>query len=106
MQFVTFGFAIPLIGIILWNHIGNTNISFSATNDPNFDYKKVLDFTSIKFWEMIPLILYFAMPTIDSMDFQRISMGRNIIQVKKSLADCRWLINSGYIITCLDSIFG
>jgi Na+/proline symporter len=93
MQFVTFGFVIPLIGIILWNHIGNTNISFSATNDPNFDYKKVLDFTSIKFWEMIPLILYFAMPTIDSMDFQRISMGRNIIQVKKA-----WLIAAGLLI--------
>lgn len=92
VQFVTFGFVIPLIGIIIWNHIGNTDVSFSTTNDPNFDYKKVLDFTSIKFWEMIPLILYFAIPSLGSMDFQRISMASNIHQAKKA-----WLISAALL---------
>lgn len=88
IQFVTFGFVIPLIGIILWNHISNTDISFSAAiENSHFDYKQVLDFSNPKFWSMITLIFYFIMTSTDPTSFQRISMGRNIVQVKKA-----WLI--------------
>jgi Na+/proline symporter len=70
IQFFTFGFVVPLIGIILWNHIHNANISFSSViKDSNFDYKKIFDFGDLKFWNMIPLIFYFIMPSTDPTSF-------------------------------------
>ena len=51
---------------------------------PNFDYEKVLDFGNPKLWDIIPLIIYFIMPSnMDPTSFQRISMGRDIYQAKK-----------------------
>lgn len=86
VQFITFGFAIPVIGIIVWNSVFDAGFSFAlATQDPKFSLSEVINFGNPKFWELIPLILYFSIPTIDAMDFQRISMGRNLAQVKKAL---------------------
>ena len=90
VQFITFGFVVPLIGIILWNYIYDSNLSFTTlTKDSNFDYTKVLDFNNTKFWAMFPLIFYFTVPSTDPTNFQRISMGRNIAQAKKA-----WLISA------------
>ena len=85
IQFITFGFVIPLVGIILWNHINTTDITFSTViKNSNFDWKKIFDLGDPKFWSMILLIFYFIMPSTDPTSFQRISMGRNIGQAKKA----------------------
>jgi hypothetical protein len=67
----------------------NNNCSFSdVIEHSNFDYKEVLDIGNPKFWDMIPLILYFAYTSsMDPTGFQRVSMGRDIYQLKKA-----WLI--------------
>jgi Na+/proline symporter len=104
IQFITFGFVVPLIGVVLWNHIYNNNIAFSEIiENSNFDYKKVLDIGNPKLWDMIPLILYFIMPSTDPTSFQRISMGRNIYQARKAwFIAAIWFGNSFHM---LDSIF-
>jgi len=85
IQFITFGFVVPLIGVVLWNHIYNSNILFSEViKNSNFDYEKVLDIGNPKLWDIIPLILYFIMPSTDPTSFQRISMGRDIYQARKA----------------------
>jgi Na+/proline symporter/signal transduction histidine kinase len=86
VQFITFGFVVPVIGIIVWNSVFDSGFSLAvATQAPKFNLSEVINFGNPKFWQMIPLLLYFAVPTIDAMDFQRISMGRNLAQVKKAL---------------------
>ena len=70
IQFITFGFVVPLIGVVLWNHIYNSNILFSEViKNSNFDYEKVLDIGNPKLWDIIPLILYFIMPSTDPTSF-------------------------------------
>ena len=94
VQFITFGVVVPIIGIIVWNNIFDSGFSLNTvTLDPKFNLMEVINFGNPKFWEMLPLLLYFAIPTIDAMDFQRISMGRNIFQVKKAL-----LVSAGFLI--------
>ena len=89
VQFCTFGLVIPLIGVIIYNHItSENNFSFNdVIRTANFNYKEVFNISNPKFWEMIPLILYFALPSMDPTGFQRVSMGKSIEQLKKA-----WLI--------------
>lgn len=86
LQFATFGIAIPLIAILIWNqlsHLEHFNI-LNALSNPKFDYKEIINFSNPKFWQMIPLMLYFAMPSMGPSLCQRIMIGRNISQVKKA----------------------
>ena len=57
VQFCTFGFVIPLIGVIIYNHItSENNFSFNdVIRTANFNYKEVFNLGNPKFWEMIPL---------------------------------------------------
>ncbi|RYE06233.1 MAG: hypothetical protein EOP33_03295 [Rickettsiaceae bacterium] len=85
LQFFTFGVALPLIGIIIWQHVNHPGFSFDKVlQDPKFDIRAVLNFGNPKFWEMIPLILYFAIPSLEPDICQRISIGKNLSQVKKA----------------------
>ena len=88
LQFITFGIAIPLLGILIWNEL-NTVDSFSlttATSSNIFNYKEVFNFYSIEFWSMIMLFLYFSVPAIEPAFFQRIIIGKDIKQVKKAFS--------------------
>ncbi len=85
LQFFAFLLVIPLIGIMIWNDYSlNYNFDIASAFVGNqFDYKNIFDFSSYKFWEMIPLFLYFAMPQMAPSLFQRISMGGSVAQIKK-----------------------
>ena len=86
VQFFTFSFVIPVIGVIVWNEFTSQNISFSNSLDSSiFDYRSILSFANPNLWDMIFLSFYFALPAIGAMDFQRISMARDIDQIKKAL---------------------
>lgn len=55
----------------------------------NVDYSKfnllhVLTTPNVQFWEMVVLAIYFTIPGFNPPAFQRIAMGANIIQVRKS----------------------
>ncbi len=85
VQFITFGFVVPLIGIIVWNHTYDSGFTIAAAlENSKFSWGNVVNFNNPKFWEMIPLMLYFIIPSIDSVDFQRISIGKNVAQVQKA----------------------
>ena len=88
LQFFTFGFAVPLVGFLIWNQINNSGAEYSLVGtfkNPKFDYKQVLDFNNPKFWEVIPLLLYFAVPAMNPDFCQRIAMSKSIDQMKKAL---------------------
>ena len=88
LQFITFGIAIPLLGILIWSKL-NTTGSFSLTkafSSRIFNYKEVFDFYSIEFWSMLMLFIYFSMPLLHPAFFQRIIIGKDIQQVKRAFS--------------------
>lgn len=86
LQFAAFGFAIPFVGMMIWNQLFYQDFSvLSALNDENFNYKIVLNTDNAKFWTIIPLALYFIVPGMEPTFCQRIIIGRDIKQVKKAL---------------------
>ena len=85
LQGFTFGLAIPIIGVMMWNHSYYEGFSLtSAFHDPKFNLSIVFDFHNLEFLSIIALTLYFSMPALAPAVFQRISMGRSIKQVKKA----------------------
>jgi len=85
LQIFTFCFAVPLIGIIIWNQLYFTDFSITtALQSPKFNLQHVLNIGNPEFWQMLPLMFYFTVPTMLPSSFQRISMGSSIAQVKKA----------------------
>ncbi len=85
LQFFIFGFVVPVIGILVWNHAYSQGINLAqAFADPIFDYKQALNVHNPDFWYMIPIMLYFAIPTMKPYEFQDIIISRNISQAKKA----------------------
>ncbi len=85
LQFFTFGFVIPLIGIIIWNKIyfGEEVIGHVLELD-QFNPAELLNIDNPKFWPMISLMLYFLSPSLRPAVYQRILIGRDLRQVKKA----------------------
>ncbi|MGC0372433.1 MAG: hypothetical protein DGJ47_001146 [Rickettsiaceae bacterium] len=86
IQFMIFGTIIPLIGIILWKTtVYSEGFSYQQTLvHDNFNLKRIVDTENIKFWSMMALFTYFAIPSANPAFFQRIVMGQNIKQVKRA----------------------
>ena len=84
LQFFTFGVVIPIVGILIWNNAYSQGFSLSqAFSNPIFDYKQAFSFSNPKFWQMIPIMLYFAIPHMKPYEFQEIIINRNTAQAKK-----------------------
>ncbi|MCP5369849.1 MAG: hypothetical protein H6909_04095 [Rickettsiaceae bacterium] len=84
-QFFTFGFAVPIVGVMIWNHAYYKGFSFNnITLDPKFSFSHVLSLDNPNIWSMISLGMYFAIPGMKPCIFQRISMGKDVFQSKKS----------------------
>lgn len=85
LQFITFGFVIPLIGILVWNQTNDSNFIWSEVfQSPKFNVVEVLSFENKNLFSMLALFLYFAIPSMKPYWFQRVSMGSDIKQVKKA----------------------
>ena len=98
LQLITFGLAIPIVGIMIWNQAFQDSVvlSFSNTMDVDkFNISKVLSIDHPDFFSMVALFFYFTIPGIKPDIFQRISMGRDIYQVKKAF------IISGFLILAI-----
>jgi len=86
VQFFTFSFVIPVIGVVIWTRFVSLDLpQINIFQDPLWDYKKVFTLENPKLLEMILLMMYFTFPTIGPMEFQRISIGRNVQQARKAL---------------------
>lgn len=83
LQFFTFGFVIPAVGIIIWNHFHSLDLSVAgAFKNPQFDLKEIFSLKNPKLTSLIFLIIYFSIPSMSPVDFQRISMARNVKQAR------------------------
>lgn len=85
IQKTAFFITVPILFISCIYSFNHTKIS------PDVDYSKfdllyVLTNPNEQFWEMIILAFYFIFPGFNPPAFQRISMGFNIVQVRKSWA--------------------
>jgi len=86
LQFITFGIGIPLVAILIWDQLYNVE-GFAISNALNvhkFNFNEVFSFSNPRFWEMLPLFLYYLIIDVDAVIYQRISIGRSLAQVKKA----------------------
>ena len=85
LQFFTFGVAIPIIGVLIWNHAYELNIDVSRNlQHAQFSLSEILDIKNPEFFGLIALFLYFFNPSMSATLCQRIMMGKDIQQVKKA----------------------
>ena len=85
IQFFTFGTIVPIITLIIWGTFDDPYTIFDTlSNHPMFDYKEVLNYENPRFFSTITLMLFFALPHMYPVLFQRISMAQNTHQVSRS----------------------
>ena len=86
VQFFTFGTLIPILALVIWNQLKDQNQVISLLNThPNFSWTHVISWHP-KFIDTLAMLLWFLIPAMDPVIFQRISMARDINQVKKSFS--------------------
>ena len=84
-QGLAFGVIIPLLGFAIWSQFYNMDYTISsAMSESKFNLTVLFDSSNNSFWSLVLLFIYFAMPTISAPEFQRISMGSSISQIKKA----------------------
>ncbi len=86
IQVFTFGVFVPLFAFFLWMVFGSSEAAIAnifATN-PIFNYANVFNYKDSNFWISLMLFIYFTLPALDPVTFQRILMAKNVIQVRKS----------------------
>ena len=92
LQFYTFASIIPIITYeIFFYKLELVDVLNTIQTNPDFDLKNVLDFSSVKTLTCFFVFIYFLIPDFCPAMFQRISMCRNIAQVKKSFYLSAWV---------------
>ncbi|PCJ29726.1 MAG: hypothetical protein COA94_00690 [Rickettsiales bacterium] len=85
VQFFTFGTIIPVIALIVWSGVDDTEtILHTIENNPLFDINLLLDYNTPRFWSFLTLMLLFLIPGFGPSTFQRMSMSRDTQQMRKS----------------------
>ncbi|MCP5362972.1 MAG: ATP-binding protein [Rickettsiaceae bacterium] len=85
IQFITFCAVIPIVAYILLNSVNNTNaITDTLLNNPLFDHKKVFDFSDSNNFHYLLLFFWSAIPAFNPAFFQRVSMAKDVNQVRNS----------------------
>jgi signal transduction histidine kinase len=84
IQFFTFGVLIPVLSVVLWNEYVDINgFNFgNATHSPLFDYREFIGLDNSNFWSLALLFVVFLNPGFHPSLFQKITMGKNVAQVK------------------------
>ena len=86
IQFITFGTLLPVLALVIWHHIPDTNqVIHTLTTNPNFSFKQVVRW-SPQFMSTLVFMCYCMTPSLPPMLFQRMAMARDIRQVKRSIA--------------------
>jgi Na+/proline symporter/signal transduction histidine kinase len=85
IQFFTFGVIIPIVGLLIWLDFNNSNLTLKAAfSNKAFDFSYILSRENPKLLDLLLLICYFIIPTINVDIFQRFSMARSLSQAKTS----------------------
>ena len=93
LQTVTFGVAVPIVSIMIWNHAYYEDISIMETlSNKKFDIARIFEISNVELLSMLSLFLYFSVPGMQPDIFQRVSMGRNTKQAQKAFIGSAFLI--------------
>lgn len=93
LQTVTFGVAVPIVSIMIWNHAYYEDISIIETlSNKKFDIVCIFEISNVELLSMLALFLYFSVPGMQPDMFQRVSMGRDTKQVQKAFIGSALLI--------------
>ena len=93
LQTGTFGVAVPIISIMIWNHAYYEDISImEALSNKKFDVARIFEISNVELLSMLALFLYFSVPGMQPDIFQRVSMGRDTKQAKKAFIGAAFLI--------------
>ncbi|MHA7877306.1 MAG: sodium:solute symporter family protein [Bacteroidota bacterium] len=85
VQFFTFGTLLPVLALVIWNHLQDTGqIAHCLQHNELFSFKQFAGWTP-NLSGMIALTCYLATPDLYPALFQRISMANSIAQVKRSM---------------------
>lgn len=85
IQFITFGALLPVLALVIWNHIPDTSqVVNTLITNPNFSFKNVVRWTP-KFMGTVAFMFYLMTPSLPPQLFQRMAMAQNINQVKRSI---------------------
>lgn len=85
IQFITFSTIIPIIAFFMLNEMDSLQgVADTLNTHPSFNYNEVFDFTRPKSIYYLFLFFYMIAPSFDPPMFQRISMARNVAQVKQA----------------------
>ncbi|MDG1436563.1 MAG: sodium:solute symporter family protein [Rickettsiaceae bacterium] len=84
IQFITFGIVIPSIALMLFKNLGSDAMLDTISNHPKFDYKEVFSSSNPQIYYYSSVLLWFLIPGFNPGIFQRISMAKDIDQVKSS----------------------
>jgi Na+/proline symporter len=86
VQFFTFGTFIPILALVIWNQLKDPHqVIILLTTHPNFSWSQVIGWHP-KFIDTLFMLLWFMLPAMDPVIFQRISMARDVDQVKRSFS--------------------
>ncbi len=83
-QFIAFSIFIPTLGLIVFNHLKDpTQVVHTFATNPLFDFKTAIGW-NMKSLSGLALMLFYTIPGLDPSIFQRISMAKDLTQVKNS----------------------
>jgi Na+/proline symporter len=85
IQFITFGTLIPVLALVIWQHIPNHHqVAHTILTHPNFSFKLVKE--GMQLMDIIALVFYFIIPGLPPTIFQRMAMAKDTGQIKRSIA--------------------
>jgi Na+/proline symporter len=83
-QFITFSIFIPILGLIIWNHIKEPQqVVHTLTTNPNFSLYQTIG-SPTKSIGLLASLLFWMVPAMQPVTFQRIAMAKDLQQVKQS----------------------
>ncbi|MHB9147445.1 MAG: sodium:solute symporter family protein, partial [Candidatus Amoebophilus sp.] len=84
LQFIVFTIFIPILALVVWNHLKNPALVGSTlANNPIFSFKELTRW-SPKLLDALGLMLYFIIPGLNPAIFQRIIMAKDPKQINDS----------------------
>jgi len=85
IQFFTFGTIVPIIAFIIWGTFKDPYLAFAALQtNPLLNLSEVFDITNAKFLSTFFLLLFFLLPDLQPVFYQRIVMAKSPLQARKS----------------------
>jgi Na+/proline symporter len=83
-QFIAFVIFIPILALVAWNHLKNPGqVAATLSTNPIFNLKEIIGWNP-EFLTALGLLLYFAIPGMAPAIFQRVTIAKDLEQVKKS----------------------